>query len=59
MVTEPPIKMGIPDWIPLIVIPVLYSEWCTCNVPNNGNNEWYECAHVPLHSGGLLQVAFA
>ena len=51
MVIEPPIKMDTPDWIPLIVIPVLV--YGTCHVANN------ECAYVPLHSGGLLQVVFA
>ncbi len=51
MVIEPPIKMGTPDWIPLIVTPVLV--YGTCHMVN------IECAHVPPHSGGLLQVAFS
>ncbi len=32
MVTEPPIKMGTPDWIPIIVTPVLV--YGTCHFPN-------------------------
>ena len=50
MVTECPIKMGTPEWIPPIVTPVLVYMSCMYTLYNR---------HAPMHSGGLLQVAFA
>ncbi len=54
MVTEPPIKMDTPDCIPLIVIPIQLLVWYSCHKLWPTMN-----VYVPLHSGGLLQVAFA